>query len=214
MLAMKDPRLNDAENRRIDEVAEQIRRHEDNLRANPSEGHLRMIAEAEHHGRRRGSWGQIKLTSRKRATEIAQADRLRSTTPGSTSSPDRLEASEVATEWDDQSRTTAPSTAYARSTATSSTTTQGTAISAGHPQGDGGRINVDAEASHGQATEIARTEGRARYELIRLPRKFDPRDGRAYTFDEISERYKAWMTARAIKKLWKQLAPATDHWLI
>ena len=151
-----------------------------------------MIAEAELHGKRRGS----------------------TTPPGSTPSPDGLEATEVATEWDDQSRTTAPSTAYARSTATSSTTTQGTAISAGHPQGDGGRINVDAEAPRGQATEIAWTAGRARHEIIRLPRKFDPRDGRAYTFAEIYEYYKPCKSDNAIQKFWRRLAPVTAHDLV
>ena len=57
-------------------------------------------------------------------------------------------------------------------------------------------------------------EGRTGQEPIRIPRRVDPWDGLAYTFEEITERYQRTMSPTALTRLWQQMAHARDHWLI
>ena len=83
-----------------------------------------------------------------------------------------------------------------RSTASSST-------AAASPPGSGDQRDRSAQA-----------DGRTGYEPIRIPRRVDPWDGLAYTFEEITERYQTAMSPTALTRLWQQMAHARDHWLI
>ena len=92
----------------------------------------------------------------------------------------------------------------------------------GHPRPAGGRRSTASSSnamapqygSLDQTSEIEQARERTGYEPICLPRRVDPWDGLAYTFEEITERYQTIMSPTALTRLWQQMAHARDHWLI